>query len=363
MKRFLILAVLLPSLACAQTQTTKPQFVPPNGLPLNTPLGTARNADGSGVTTFATMQASIDAAVSPAELTEALTPYLTQSAAEAQYFPLSGGPLAGDVTFYGKIYARGYVPTAPDDKSTYMCADTSNGYLYPANAPCIPSYVDPRYSTPDQVSSAVDAEKTRAMSVEEGLQTGLTNVSENYVSNSDFSTNIAPYLKSADAATTYLTQASADSTYLTQANAASTYLTPSSASGTYLAKSDAASTYLTQTNAASSYLTQAKATSTYLPLTGGSITGNVVLSGYVRILSGGYLWLTNPTQDSNNQNIYISFDATDNSLYFTNKGVQASNYLTSKFNNLKATSLTGTGNAYACVNSAGQFYRSSSACQ
>lgn len=303
MKRFLILAGLLPALACAQTQTTKPQFVPPNGLPLNTPLGTARNADGSGTTTFATMQAGIDAAVTSAELTEALTPYLTQSSAEAQYFPLSGGPLAGDVTFYGKIYARGYVPTAPDDKSTYMCADTSNGYLYPANAPCIPSYVDPRYSTPDQVSSAVDAEKTRAMSAEEGLQTDLTNVSENYVSNSDFSTSIASYLKSSDAA------------------------------------------------------------ATYLPLTGGSITGNVVLSGYVRILSGGYLWLTNPTQDSNNQNIYISFDATDNSLYFTNKGVQASNYLTSKFNNLKATSLTGTGNAYACVNSAGQFYRSSSACQ
>ncbi|GAB6854155.1 hypothetical protein [Asaia astilbis] len=61
MKRFLILFVLLPSLACAQTQTAKPQFMPPNGLPLSTPLGTARNADGSGVTTFATMQAGIDA--------------------------------------------------------------------------------------------------------------------------------------------------------------------------------------------------------------------------------------------------------------------------------------------------------------
>lgn len=178
MKRFLILAGLLPAIACAQTQTTKPQFVPPNGLPLNTPLGTARNADGAGVTTFATMQAGIDAAVTPSELTEALTPYLTQASAESQYFPLTGGSVNGDVTFNGKIYARGYVSTPPNDQSAYMCADTGTGYLYPANAPCIPSYVDPRYSTPDQVSSAVDAEKTRAMSVEEGLQTDLTNVSE-----------------------------------------------------------------------------------------------------------------------------------------------------------------------------------------
>ncbi len=151
----------------------------------------------------------------------------------------------------------------------------------------------------------------------------LSSALANYVTNSVFSTTIASYLKS----------------------------------------SDAASTYLTQTSAASSYLTQAKAASTYLPLSGGSITGNVVLSGYVRILSGGYLWLTNPTQDANNQNIYISFDSSDNSLYFTNRGAQASNYLTSKFNAIKATSLTGTGNAYACVNSAGQFYRSASACQ
>lgn len=59
-----------------------------------------------------------------------------------------------------------------------------------------------------------------------------------YVTSSDLTAALVPYLKSADAATTYLTIANAGTTYLTQTNAASTYLT----------KTDAASTYVTQTS-------------------------------------------------------------------------------------------------------------------
>ncbi|MDL2169838.1 hypothetical protein [Asaia sp. HumB] len=83
MKRLAALIALLPSLAFGQSSGR--QFVPPNGLPMDTPLGTARNADGSGVVTFATLQAGISSAVTSAQMQSALADYLTTSAAASTY--------------------------------------------------------------------------------------------------------------------------------------------------------------------------------------------------------------------------------------------------------------------------------------
>jgi hypothetical protein len=71
--------------------------------------------------------------------------------------------------------------------------------------------------------------------------------------------------------------------YLTSATAASTYLTTSSAASTYLTTSSASSTYLTQSAAASSYLSSSSAASTYLPLTGGTISQNLTITGNLTV--------------------------------------------------------------------------------
>lgn len=56
------------------------------------------------------------------------------------------------------------------------------------------------------------------------------------------------------------------------------YLTISSAQGTYLTIANAQSTYLSQTTAASTYLTQTSAQSLYLPVTGGTLSGALILA-------------------------------------------------------------------------------------
>jgi Major tropism determinant N-terminal domain len=61
-------------------------------------------------------------------------------------------------------------------------------------------------------------------------------------------------------------------------HASAGYLTTSAASSTYLTQTNAASTYLTQSSASSTYLTQSNAASTYLALTGGTLTGDLVLA-------------------------------------------------------------------------------------
>lgn len=79
-------------------------------------------------------------------------------------------------------------------------------------------------------------------------------------------TNPSGYITSA-ALSDYLTSATAASTYQTQAGMSS-YLTTASASSTYQAISGM-----------SSYLTTLSASSTYLPLSGGTLTGNLTMSG------------------------------------------------------------------------------------
>lgn len=80
------------------------------------------------------------------------------------------------------------------------------------------------------------------------------------------STDLAPYLTSATAASIYQTQ-SGMSSYLTSATAASTYQTQAGMS---------------------SYLTTATAASTYLPLAGGTLTGNLNFNGTNQRITGDF---------------------------------------------------------------------------
>lgn len=50
--------------------------------------------------------------------------------------------------------------------------------------------------------------------------------------------DLAPYLKSADAAKTYLTQANASSTYLSKADASKTYMTITTANSSFATKAE-----------------------------------------------------------------------------------------------------------------------------
>ena len=53
--------------------------------------------------------------------------------------------------------------------------------------------------------------------------------------------------------------------------------------GAYLTSATAASTYLTSATASSTYLTSASASSTYLPLTGGTISQNLTITGNLTV--------------------------------------------------------------------------------
>jgi hypothetical protein len=53
--------------------------------------------------------------------------------------------------------------------------------------------------------------------------------------------------------------------------------------GAYLTSASASSTYLTSATASSTYLTQSSASSTYLPLTGGTISQNLTITGNLTV--------------------------------------------------------------------------------
>ncbi|GBR06450.1 hypothetical protein [Asaia siamensis] len=141
MRRMAVILSVMPCVAMAQTGPA--QFVPPRGLPLETPIGPTRNPDGSAVVTLGSMQdrlAQHDTSLSSLEA-NGVTQGGLQTALAA-YLPLAGGTVAGalqiggDLKIGGKIYAVGYAPVEPNDHSYFVCADGYSGYLYPATQPC-----------------------------------------------------------------------------------------------------------------------------------------------------------------------------------------------------------------------------------
>ncbi|RUT26093.1 hypothetical protein C0V97_07890 [Asaia sp. W19] len=223
MRRFLALLALLPSLAWAQS--TKSQFVPPNGLSLDTPLGTARNADGSGVVTFATMQAGIAGAVTQSQLAGALTSYLTSEAAAATYAATTYVDAAVQTeTSRAKEAEQANASTiaslVSDSVTQSDLTSSLSAYLTTTRS-------DARYATPSAVASAVQGEANRAKGAEQANASAIAGIKSDYITPSMLDGTLGGYVTGAalnSALSTYLTQAQATSTYLTQSQASSTYL-------------------------------------------------------------------------------------------------------------------------------------------
>jgi hypothetical protein len=71
--------------------------------------------------------------------------------------------------------------------------------------------------------------------------------------------------------------------YISQGTGGSATVVAIGGPGAYLTSATAASTYLTSATASSTYLTSASASSTYLPLTGGTISQNLTITGNLTV--------------------------------------------------------------------------------
>lgn len=153
-----------------------PQFMPPNGLPLDTPLGPDRNADGSAAMSFRTMGRDIaknttdltnlrETAVTKEALTSALAPYLTSTSADARYASPSSVTAALKVetdraTSAEQIQAR--------DLANLRDVAVTEEVLTASLAPYLTgTSADARYATPASVTAAVRGETDRATSAEQ----------------------------------------------------------------------------------------------------------------------------------------------------------------------------------------------------
>jgi len=71
--------------------------------------------------------------------------------------------------------------------------------------------------------------------------------------------------------------------YISQGTGGSATVVAIGGPGAYLTSASASSTYLTSATASSTYLTSASASSTYLPLTGGTISQNLTITGNLTV--------------------------------------------------------------------------------
>ena len=71
--------------------------------------------------------------------------------------------------------------------------------------------------------------------------------------------------------------------YISQGSGGSATVVAIGGPGAYLTSASASSTYLTSATASSTYLTSASASSTYLPLTGGTISQNLTITGNLTV--------------------------------------------------------------------------------
>ncbi|WP_438381452.1 hypothetical protein ABHV46_10705 [Asaia sp. BMEF1] len=181
MKRALILAALLPSAAWGQTSAA--QFVPPNGLPLDTPIGTARNADGTGAVTFAAMLAGISAAVTPAQMQSALADYLTISSAASTYATPSSVAAAVQTE---TVRAQAAEKANADDLAALQSVSvTQSGLSRTLSEYLTEAQSDARYATPGSVSSAVQTETNRAEAAEQANAGAIVSLQSSALSKDD----------------------------------------------------------------------------------------------------------------------------------------------------------------------------------
>lgn len=120
---------------------------------------------------------------------------------------------------------------------------------------------------------------------------------------------------------------------------------PPQASGlvTYVDLGNELASYVTQvslTSTLSAYLTTSAAASTYLPLSGGVLTGNL--------------------RSGNGASFQICSSNGDCADLYNGGG---RTLVWDGFGSINVAYLSGTGNAYACLNASGTIYRSATACQ
>ncbi|QQX91350.1 hypothetical protein IGS75_01525 [Gluconobacter sphaericus] len=116
----------------------------------------------------------------------------------------------------------------------------------------------------------------------------------------------------------------------------------------YINLGNALDSYVTQvslTSTLSAYLTTSAAAKTYLPLAGGKLTGDLYTGKATSVFF----------VDRTGAFGYV-FNAGNGTLNWTGSG----GLIIGKVN---LTQMTGTGNAYACIDASGNVYRSSTACQ
>lgn len=209
----------LPDVAAA------PQFVPTNGLPLDTPLGSARNADGSGVITFRTLHRDSERNAADIVALSAQT--------------VSPGQLGGVLGAYLKVADAGSL-----------------------------------YATPESVSALLNSETDRARKAEQGNADAIAALQAGTVTQDDVFSWLG----------TYLTVAAADARYATPAA-----VDASVASETVRAKAEegANSSAVTAPEAVAATKTGlAAALASYLPVAGGATSGPLNGVSYRADLAG-----------------------------------------------------------------------------
>jgi hypothetical protein len=97
--------------------------------------------------------------------------------------------------------------------------------------------------------------------------------------------------------------------YISQGSGGSATVVAIGGPGAYLTSATAASTYLTQATASSAYLSSSSAASTYLPLTGGTISQNLTITGNLTV-NGTTTTIASSTLSIADKNIEIAKGST-----------------------------------------------------
>ncbi|WP_438382019.1 hypothetical protein ABHV46_14205 [Asaia sp. BMEF1] len=187
----------LPDVAAA------PQFVPTNGLPLDTPLGSARNADGSGVITFRTLHrdsernaadivALLAQTVSPGQLGGVLGAYLKVADAGSLYAtPESVSALLNSETDRARKAEQGNADAIAALQAGTVTQDDVFSWL---GTYLTVAAADARYATPAAVDASVASETVRAKAEEGANSSAVTALEAVAATKTGLAAALASYL-------------------------------------------------------------------------------------------------------------------------------------------------------------------------
>lgn len=253
--------------------------------------------------------------------TSALSGYLTSATAASTYLALAGGTLSGDLSLSGTgrritgdftnaTYSNrlmfqtstansatnvGVLPSGTNTQSgydVYGASDTTNAafgrFIINATQVSIRSAINGTGTYLPLTMWAGGSERVRVNETTGNLLVGTTTDDGAHKLQVNGSVSATSFAGSGAALTGLTSTQITTALGFTPYDAANTagYITSSALSG-YLTSATAASTYQTQSGM-SSYLTTASAASTYLGLAGGTLTGDITLSGTGRRILGDF---------------------------------------------------------------------------